>query len=214
MFDMRTIIVLYSLAWHACSYDLYVSKEGSDDNKGDSPTNAFLTINHAKLLLRQKPNPDGATVRIGPGIYYESPLEFLEIDSGVSDSNRIIYRAEDATLSAGVNIPGAAFVRGTQQGVWQVDLFALGLTAEDLRSLSPTTGLNSCNNNKSDLFIQNQPMTLARWPNIDENDWIFTNVAHVEVPGPGTAIFSYNLSTRPLKWASEQDAWLHGYWQV
>jgi hypothetical protein len=52
-------------------------------------------------------------------------------------------------------------------------------------------------------------MTLARFPNVDAeggNQWVSID----QVNDPQGSFYSNN--SRPLKWSSEQDPWIHGYW--
>ncbi|OHB69801.1 MAG: hypothetical protein A2V70_14675 [Planctomycetes bacterium RBG_13_63_9] len=66
-----------------------------------------------------------------------------------------------------------------------------------------------------ELFFQDKPMTLARWPNQG-----FVEIAQVLGPtavgehgakGCAEGVFAYE-GDRPGRWVAEKDVWLHGYW--
>jgi hypothetical protein len=57
---------------------------------------------------------------------------------------------------------------------------------------------------QNELFFQDQPMQLARWPN---SNWLTI----ASSPLPGTNSFGYT-GTNPSTWASLSDVWVHGYW--
>ena len=92
----------------------------------------------------------------------------------------------------------------TRGKVLQVDLRAQGIADFG----SPRGG-------GLELFFQEKPMRIARWPNEG-----FVTIAQVLGPteqdirgtkGCMEAIFSYE-GDRPSRWVDEKDVWLHGYW--
>ena len=95
--------------------------------------------------------------------------------------------------------------------VWQADLKALGIT--DLQ------GINAPRSYQSDpgleVFFQDQPMTLARYPNSG-----YMHIAAAldakgnrqtgEVTTPEGKFVCDD--PRPARWVDEKDVWLHGFW--
>ena len=66
-----------------------------------------------------------------------------------------------------------------------------------------------------DLFFQDRPMTIARWPNEGfVNIADILNIDPVDVRGTSgdkVGKFIYE-GDRPKRWVEEKDLWLHGYW--
>ena len=90
--------------------------------------------------------------------------------------------------------------------VVQADLKALGVT--DFGDVA--TGAN-----RLEVFFQDRPMTLARWPNEG-----FVRIVELVggaphrihgLPGDKIGRFVYE-GDRPTRWVDEKDVWLHGYW--
>lgn len=66
-----------------------------------------------------------------------------------------------------------------------------------------------------ELFFDDRPMTLARWPNDG-----FTHIADIlgeqpttihGIPGDKVGKFVFE-GDRPMRWIGEKDPWVHGYW--
>ena len=207
---------------------LYVATDGNDAWSGtlakpnaagsDGP---LATIAHARDVLRQRKTEqsleNGATVTIRGGTYIiDNLLEFGAEDSGTADAPIIYRSAPEATvrLLAGriVNnwqpVTDADVLQqldeSARDNVQRADLKALGITDFG----SPAGG-------GMEFFFGGRPMTLARWPNDG-----FASIVDVLGPTPvdvrgtkGTkeGLFRYD-GDRPRRWASEPDAWVHGYW--
>ena len=83
--------------------------------------------------------------------------------------------------------------------------------AAGVKDLGQVTG-----DNRLDLFFQDKPMTLARWPNEG-----FVNIVDIVGGKPvrrprhrrrcDRKISTYE-GDRPQRWPGEKDIWLHGYW--
>ena len=95
--------------------------------------------------------------------------------------------------------------------VWQADLKALGI--RDLQ------GINSPRSYQSDpgleVFFQDQPMTLARYPNSDYLHIVAAldangNRQTGEVAAPDGKFVCDDA--RLARWTGEKDLWLHGFW--
>jgi hypothetical protein len=90
--------------------------------------------------------------------------------------------------------------------VVQVDLKAIGVS---------DFGDTATEGKRLELFFDNQPMTVARWPNEG-----FTRIVELVggqprdlrgTKGDEVGKFTYE-GDRPRRWAAETDLWLHGYW--
>jgi len=66
-----------------------------------------------------------------------------------------------------------------------------------------------------ELFFDDKPMTLARWPNegfVKIVDLVEPNTVNIRgTKGSKTGKFMYE-GDRPKRWTKESDVWLHGYW--
>ncbi|MDX9981930.1 MAG: right-handed parallel beta-helix repeat-containing protein, partial [Lentisphaeria bacterium] len=168
---------------------------------------------------------DGVVVEIAGGIYEpERPLELTAADSG-TPAAPIVYRARPGET---VRLVGGKVLGGWQpvtdpalrerldpaardQVVW-TDLRKHGIEEFGEMVSGRSWGQSSPG---LEIFFQDQPMTLARWPNEG-----FVKI--VEVHGPtvkdirgtkGTVegIFEYD-GDRPKRWLAEPDLMVHGYW--
>jgi hypothetical protein len=232
---LRSVLML-SLLWPAvaCSaaraegLTLHVAPNGNDGwsgrvaapKSGDGP---FRTLARARDEIRKIKKsgtlPAGGMVVELRGGSYELAvtLELSADDSGTATAP-IEWRArcgEEVRISGGVRIGNfrsvtdAAVLKrldaSARGKVLQADLRAAGV-----KDLGQVTG-----DNRLELFYQDKPMILARWPNAG-----FVNIVDlvggktVDVRGTvGDAIgkFTYK-GDRPNRWIGEKDVWLHGYW--
>ncbi len=214
---------------------LYVGTNGNDAWSGRMPrTNGartdrpFATLSRARDEVRKlmsEPPPGGIIVEIAGGEYQlTEPLEFSPEDSGAADCP-IEYRAREGEA---VRVVGGQVVTGWERvrdpsvlerlapngrkRVVQADMAALGIT--DLQ------GINSPQVYQSDpgleLFFDDEPMTLARYP----NDGYMKIVDVLDdqgsvIAGPQARTASRKLicdDPRPARWAAEKEVWLHGFW--
>ena len=94
----------------------------------------------------------------------------------------------------------------------QADLKALGVT--DLGEMKADESWKDSNPGL-ELFFDNRPMTLARWPNdgtvrVGELKVQDGHVIH-GIKGSKVGTFGYE-GDRPKRWVGEKDVMLHGYW--
>jgi len=231
MTRLATVLAVVTLvfACQGASADtLYVAVTGDDTNPGtqDRP---FATIERARDEIRKLKTagslpPGGVTVEVAGGAYeLKQPLGLTAQDSGAPDAP-VVYRARDrqpVRLVGGRVVTGwrpvqdaAVLARLTPEGrdrVVQADLRALGIT--DFGQMSG--GFGQQGGPGLELFFQDRPMTLARWPNEG-----FIKIVDIRGPTPvdvrGTkgcaeGIFVYD-GDRPNRWVGEPDAWVLGYW--
>lgn len=208
---------------------LYVAPNGDDNWSGrlsipnakrtDGP---FATLHRARDAIRElkrrgKFPKNGVIVEVRAGIYeLSTPIELTAEDGGPPNAP-IIYRArkgETVRLLAGKRVVNWQKVtdetvlsrldRSVWDKIWQADLKALGITDFG----SPVgSGL--------ELFFNDEPMTIARYPN--EGFMRIVDVVEYDghqihgIKGSRTGRFHYE-GDRPKRWLGEKDPWLHGYW--
>jgi len=228
----RSMILIAGILILACrgalAATLFVAGNGSDANPG-TEEKPFATLERARDEIRKikagGPLPAGGiTVEVRGGTYeLARPLELSDPDSGTENAP-IVYRARPGEV---VKIAGGRVVTGWQSvsdpavlkrldpaargRVFQADLKALGIT--DLQ------GINGARTYQSDpgleLFFQDQPMTLARYPNTG-----YMRMASVldadGKPQKGDVTTAEGKfvcdDPRPARWSGEKDIWLHGFW--
>jgi hypothetical protein len=218
-----------TLAWQgAMAATLFVAGHGSDANPG-TEEKPFATLERARDEIRRLkaggPLPAGGiTVEVGGGLYeLPRPLELTDQDSGAENAP-IVYRARQGEV---VKITGGRAVSGWKpvtdsavlqrldpaaaDKVFQADLRALGITDWE--------GIGNARTYQSDpgleLFFQDQPMTLARYPNTG-----YMRIADVfdadGIAASGRANTAEGRfvcdDPRPARWAGEKGIWLHGFW--
>jgi hypothetical protein len=208
---------------------LYVAPDGNDAWSGRLPApnvnrtdGPFATIERARDAIRELKRQGlfpkgGVIVELQSGVYeLTRPLELNEEDSGLPDAP-IVYRACEggkARLMGGKRVTGWRKVADTsvlsrleedvRDKIWQADLKALGIVEFG----SPAGG-------GLELFFNDMPMTLARYPN--EGFMHIADIVEYDghqihgIKGSRVGRFYYE-GDRPKRWIGEKDAWLHGYW--
>jgi hypothetical protein len=195
---------------------LFVSPQGDDSNAG-TKAQPFKTLEAARDAARRADRSKAITIWLRAGVYERTePLQLTEADSGTRD-HVVTYRAwpdEDVRIVGGRVIEGwkpvadSAILRRllpeARDHVVQADLKELGVT-----------DYGQVKGGGLELFFDDRPMTLARWP----NDGFVKIVGLVEpdtvnvrgTKGSKTGKFMYE-GDRPGRWLEENDAWVHGYW--
>lgn len=218
----------------ATTLTLHVALPGTNPLP-EASTAPFTTLEQARdairLLQTQQRLPTGGVdVIIHPGTYPTRFSFLLEaIDSGTPTAP-ITYRAAQPGT---VRFHGGLQLRDFQPVTDPVVLDRLppeshahirqvNLTQAGLTQLIPfilggfSSGRGFHTHPAHELFVNGQPMTLARWPN---EGFVKTG----EVPGPlslpawdgrpGTPTGRFRFDgDRPARWIAEPEAWLYGYW--
>jgi len=215
------------------SIEIYVAVNGNDTHRG-SRKQPFATLTRARDVLRALPVAEraGSTVWIGGGDYSLTETLRLSNRDGGRPEAPVTWRAmqdERVRLLGGQTLTGFTPVKdpvvrerlspAARRHVRQVDLKALGLgRLSPMRSRGfgrpITTG-------HVELFVDGEPQTVARWPNADAEDPFVRIAGYPEGKGRddghGTDLgilkegFFYE-GDRPRRWATTDDAWIHGYW--
>ena len=218
--------------------DFYVSLAGNDSWSGklsepnsDKTDGPFATIEKARDSIRalkeagQFPHT-GITVCIRGGVYPLTKTFQLTVRDSGTGSGPIVYRAyrnEEVRLIGGKEVAGFKLIddpavlsridKVHRDKILQIDLKAQGIT--DFGELTPRGMGQPKYPAGLELFFQDKPMQLARWPNEG-----FVKIAGVTDEKPHAAHglkgskagkFFYE-GQRPQRWSDEKNIWLHGYW--
>jgi len=206
----------------------YVATDGNDawsgkrsapaPGGGDGP---FATLEAARDAIRDLKQVGlpvgGVTVWIHGGSYFRAHSFALTVqDSGTAEAP-ISYQAfpgETVHITGGTPVSGMTPVTdpailarvqpAARAHILQADLTAQGIT--DFGHYVPRGGIFPAKTAALEVFFQDQPLTLARWPNT--GTWTTITGAP---NGKDGATFSY-AGDEPAKWSHEADIWLHGYW--
>lgn len=90
---------------------------------------------------------------------------------------------------------------------WRGKILRADLRAQGITNYGAivSRGMNRPNIAALELFFNNKPMTLARWPNVG---WAYTDAATAD---KSRNQFAYT-GDRAARWINAPDAWVHGYW--
>lgn len=167
----------------------YVDGENGNDSNPGTIDQPLATLEAARDAIRELKSTTGlpsggVTVWIRGGVYErETTFQLSSEDSGESDKP-IIYRAypnEEIRIIGASKIDPSWFEPVTEASpVWdrldqtaqgnlmQIDLTAHGIT--NYGTIKKRAGWSWNNNAALELFFNQEPMQLARWPNKDDND--------------------------------------------
>jgi len=219
--------------------DLYVAVDGADASPG-TKEKPFATLERARdalreLRIRSGLPKGGATVWLRGGTYERAKtFELGREDSGTAEAP-VVYRAfpgEEVRLSGGKRIPAAAFKPVNDEAVLarldpaargqvlQADLKALGIA--DFGKMEVRGFGHGLTPSGLELFFNDRPMTLARWPNqgFAMTGKILDSGVKVLAPGEGSSkedpgkrrgTFGFP-DDRVKRWAGAEDLWVYGYW--
>jgi len=196
---------------------LHVAPDGSDKWAG-SADRPLASLHGARDTIRRIKATSGLPaggieVRVSAGTYRQADaLMFGEEDSGTEEAP-IVYRAVQrgtVRLSGGIALTGftqvvepkvlAKLEPEARDKVWQVDL----------REYMPELGETVTLEPRLELFFNDQPMTVARWPN---EGYTVTKEVPPQDEDDGTGGQFIYLDDRARRWVDEKEVWLHGYWR-
>jgi len=213
---------------------LHVSPTGNDTSSGTA-RQPFASLERARDEIRARKSQGafasgGAQILVHGGEYrVQQTFRLTEQDSGMLEAP-ISYRAapgERPRFTGGVRlgesrpVNDAAVLRRLPEKAREVvvewDLNAAGVTKLvpfELGGFSSGRGFRT--HPAMELYVDDQPMTLARWPNegfVKTADVLgpLTLKAWDNKPGTREGRFTYE-GDRPKRWVDEPDAWLYGYW--
>ena len=229
---MKTVLtVLFAgIALPIMAAELYVAPNGSDANPGtaDQP---FATLEKARDAARgfRIQNPESRiqnAVILAAGTYrLTKTLELNEKDSGT------VFRAApgaEVRLSGGTAIPAGTakpvtdkavldrLLPEVQGKVLEIDLKPLGIT--EFGEIGPRGFRRPYIPAPLELFVDDEPLTLAQWPNPGQPG---EPVGKVLDKGPKTrygekpdrgGIFEFKTD-RPARWTQAKDIWITGLFE-
>lgn len=202
---------------------VYVASDGDDGATGsrDRPVQTLSAAQRLARAMRADAPSRRITITLAPGTYpLDETLELGKADGGGTDGTTVWQAAEPGTarISGGLTIPAKAFEpvtspserqrlpRRARNEVLRADLRALGLA-----DYGDPVELGRA----PELFLDGEPMTLARWPNAG-----WARIA--DVPGEkfkthgveGSKVGRIGYSgDRPTRWVDEREHLrLQGYW--
>lgn len=201
---------------------IFVAPNGNDGNAGTQklPLASLLKARDKAREALAKGN--GVEIVLAPGQYrMTETLALSEKDSGTLASP-VIYRAQQpgtAVLYGGVQLSGFAPVTENailerlpaeaRGKVLQLNLKARGIT--DYGALAVRGFGQPPSPPTLELYVNNQPMTLSRWPNQG-----FVKAEKLVEPGDKAAgkpsVIGYS-DERHTRWTQAKDAWLFGYFR-
>ena len=220
-------------------YDVYVKGDANPGGDG-SKAKPFQTLAQARDAIRtartakQLPDNQAVTVSVATGVYrLDASFELTAADSGTAAAP-VTYRAAkpgSVRLQGGLTLPPNTFRKVTEEAV----LTRLDATVRDrvmVCDLSPLApgAFESCKTSYHGvpaapwLYFNRQPMTLARWPNLEapKGGWAeFSKAIDTGLPQPkatdpalqklhpGSFVFD---NDRPARWNLQEGVWLCGYW--
>ena len=215
-----TVIVLLVISAANCAYceerAFFVSPQGNDAHPG-TKTQPFKTLEAARDAVRKSDHEQGVTVWLRAGVHERTSLFNLTAEDSGSPDKPVVYRAWPGEE---VRIVGGKLVNGWKPVTDETVLRRLVPEARGsvLQVSLKTLGIDDYGQVKGgglELFFDDKPMTLARWPNEE-----FVKIVGLVEPdtvnvrgtkGSKTGKFMYE-GDRPKRWANENDVWVHGYW--
>ena len=193
----------------------YVSPKGSDDNNG-TKNRPFATLERVKLAIK-KNKGKSITIYLREG-YYSLTKTFILKKGDIPKNTPVLissFPGEKAHIIGGRQISGfvpldpRSKIIGKinskfRDDILKVDLKSKGIT--NFGELSARGMGRSIQAAGLELYFNEKPMTLARWPN---EDWTTIKDVPEILDGKG---FTY-AGDRPERWLDALDLWLHGYWK-
>ena len=160
-FTLLVLFILFNTSFLLSQTNYYVAKNGSNSNAGTSLSSPFLTISHAISQINA-----GDKIYIRRGIYHEA-LIIDNIDSTLGNETLISnYNNEEVIIDGTISINGS----------WTDDTIG-GVAVK--KNIGITQSI-------SQLFVGNNQMVMARWPNAQFSDlsiYDHDNWAHGEETG-------------------------------
>lgn len=208
----------------AATREIYVSPNGRDTNRGTMKS-PMRTLQSAINLATKSASPsDSVRVMLRAGRYdirhticVDSTWQGAHLaiapclGEKVSISGGASLALKSARRVSAVKSPKAynRIQEAVRDSVLEIDVAALGLKLSDIR---PSGFGRPSSASWSELFVDNTPVNLARWPN-DSTALIGKVICSGAGEHAATAdypIFKYN-EDRPRAWADAGEFWISGY---
>lgn len=215
------LLLLLSLLATSCSSvkTFYVERENSSENASmKRHKTAFSNLDEALTAIReQRIKGDRSPVKIemAPGNYYFEKGYLL--DSLMSDLSIVAQDKGKVVFTGGISLPTTHITRQLLQGreVKCVDLRNLNIhNYGEIRNVGFSRPFY---NSWAELFVNNKPMILSRWPNegmIKMGKILDTgSVPRNNDFSNRGAVMTYD-SLRISRWQNSNDIWMSGYFNV
>lgn len=201
-------------AWH-------VAPSGDDAHPG-TKEQPFATLERARAAAREHDRSATgsapATIWLAPGVYQRSEPFVLD----ARDSKLVIRGPADrsARIHAGRVVerdhlqPPPAALRERLPAVARAEALAIDLAAVDLGDLAPPPDIFNDGGGLPDLYIDDVPLPLARWPNAAPTTMEKVIDRGQGVGGPRRGGVFIARDDRVARWPVAEGVWLEGYWRV
>jgi len=235
-----TAWIALGLASSACAeMKVFVAADAAAGGDGSKPK-PYPSLTQARDAVRAARKKgtlkrgEGVTVQVGAGAYrLDATFELTAEDSGTAGAE-VVYRAAkhgQARIRGGIALEPASFKPLSDAAVLaRLDEAVRGkvlvcdLSAQLPGVLEPFKTAYHGAPAGPWLYVDGQPMTLARWPNIDAPGagWsgftkaVDTGLPVADSPDPALRVlhpgsFEFN-DPRPARWNLQEGVWLLGYW--
>ena len=217
------LLIAFALPSCAVPLTLYVSPQGGTAQQAAKPPRWQRCPGRETACGRSNGRAslphEGVTISIRGGTYFQRETFALTAQDDLSPVpvTYAAYPGETVRLTGGREVKGwkritdadilAGLDPAARTHVLQVNLKAQGIT--DFGQMSVRGFDRPVTPAGLELFFQDAPMTLARWPNLGTAPW--ASVAG-KAADQGADHFTYD-GDRPARWAAAEDAWVYGYWQ-
>lgn len=196
--------------------NFYISPNGSDTNNG-SKSHPFETLEGARDAIRNniknKVFHKKITVFLRGGTYFINKSFTLDKNDLLNEQSSISYKSykqEKVTLIGGYNLTISDFKLVDDKVILNQFVnkeASKKILVADLSKLSLKFNNKETINNAPELFYNNSPMTIARFPN---DGYLFTGQITKKFDG---LLYSFKYSGfEPLLWSKYQNIWMSGYW--
>jgi hypothetical protein len=217
--QLQALITLLAMATTAATAQttIFVSAHGKDGNPG-TENEPLASLEGARQRVRALGSDAPIDVVFAAGTYwFKQPVHFERQDSG-TPSGRVTYRAAkgaEVRFSGGQPISGwsavtdeavrARLVPQARDAVRVTDLLSQGINdfgGISIRGWGSGGPAHMRGLLEAELFWNDEPMTLARWPNEG-----FRGIHKVNTPQRVTID-----SDRLARWVDETEPWIMAYW--
>jgi hypothetical protein len=176
----------------------------------------FQSLEEAKQHIISTPLSAKHRVLIHPGVYAPLALDHAAL-SGTTWAGAV--PGNPPVVSGGVQIPSERFQAWSgRDGAWVASV--AGLTPDgDFGSMISGNEVAACQHDKVGLSSGGRMLTLARWPNTNPTNasspWRWARARNGAQAQGSFLLDPHDTpdAARVLRWADEENAWLHGYLQ-
>jgi hypothetical protein len=208
----------------------HVSPAGDDGNPG-TEARPFATLERARDVIRDVRATDSAdraahTILLASGTHLrEQPFDLDEHDGSITirgPADRAARLHAGRLVHADAILPVTdPTVRNRLDPVARGHVVAIDLAAAGVPQVKPPPIVYSDGGGLPDLFVDDRPLPLSRWPNtgnmpmekvLDRGVW--SGKPAERRGGTFVAPFDAKGAWRPAQWNVAEGVWLEGFWRV